>query len=183
MSKGADKVKTWRRKTKERMTAAMGGSCAICGYAKSQGALEFHHLDPAEKDFSFGSIRRNPKNWGAIVEELRKCVLLCCRCHREIHDGITELPTVLPVFDESLADYKALEREILRQDRMNICPICGIEKLKNQKTCSPGCAGANRYRFQWGDLATMRETMSNVQIAKSLGCSEAAVRKRLKQLG
>ena len=27
-------------------------------------------------------------SWARIVRELDKCVLLCCRCHREVHDGM-----------------------------------------------------------------------------------------------
>ncbi len=27
-------------------------------------------------------------SWEMIEKELKKCVLLCCRCHREVHDGL-----------------------------------------------------------------------------------------------
>jgi len=85
MSSRSEAVKKWRRNTKERIITAMGGKCACCGYNKCHDAMDLHHLNPNEKEFSFAAIRANPKNWDSIVQELRKCVLLCNRCHREIH--------------------------------------------------------------------------------------------------
>lgn len=61
-----------------------GGKCQICGYNRSEAALDFHHLDPLEKDFSISS---RMSSWKAIQPELDKCVLVCANCHREIHDG------------------------------------------------------------------------------------------------
>ena len=51
-------------------------------YDKCMSALEFHHLDPKEKDFS---ISTNIKSLDLIKKELDKCILLCANCHREEH--------------------------------------------------------------------------------------------------
>jgi len=68
-----------------------GGRCAICGYKKSLNALEFHHLDSSKKDFGI-SAKGHTRSWEQVKDELDKCVLLCSNCHREVHDGITQLP-------------------------------------------------------------------------------------------
>ncbi len=47
--------------------------------------MDFHHPDALEKDFSISS---KITSFAAIEAELRKCVLLCSRCHREVHDGL-----------------------------------------------------------------------------------------------
>jgi hypothetical protein len=60
-----------------------GGACKHCGYSKYYGALEFHHLDPNEKDFSWQKLRL--RSWDSITSELDKCILLCANCHREEH--------------------------------------------------------------------------------------------------
>ena len=62
-----------------------GGSCERCGYGESLSALEFHHVDPSQKDFGIGKQRRT-KFDEDIRKELDKCILLCANCHREEHE-------------------------------------------------------------------------------------------------
>lgn len=76
-------VKTFRQKNKERAVKYKGGKCVKCGYDKCIIALEFHHIDPKEKDFSPSSNMN--KSWEKIKLELDKCILVCSNCHREIH--------------------------------------------------------------------------------------------------
>lgn len=61
--------------------------CCICGYNKCKSALEFHHLDPKQKDFGI-SAKGYTRSWEKIKEELDKCIMVCANCHREIHDGL-----------------------------------------------------------------------------------------------
>jgi hypothetical protein len=60
-----------------------GGKCEKCGYNKCPDALEFHHLNPEEKDFEISSVRKY--DFALVQDELDKCVLLCSNCHREEH--------------------------------------------------------------------------------------------------
>jgi hypothetical protein len=180
MSYRSDAVKRWREKFKARIVAAFGGACACCGYKRCQDALQFHHLDPNEKDFRFGKIRANPRNWASILDELRKCVMLCANCHREVHRGITQVPDDAPRFDETFADYKALAS----QELMDNCPVCGNQKPKRQITCSLNCAGKKARRVDWDaiDLPDLLGKMSYMAIGEKLGVSDVAVRKRAKKL-
>ena len=50
-------------------------------------ALEFHHLDPSQKDFGISS-KGYTRSWDKVKEELDKCILVCSNCHREIHSGL-----------------------------------------------------------------------------------------------
>lgn len=67
-----------------------GVACAICGYARHQGALQFHHVDPSQKSFMISTAV------GVSLERFRaeasKCVLLCANCHFEVEGGVTPLP-------------------------------------------------------------------------------------------
>jgi hypothetical protein len=52
--------------------------------------LDFHHLDPKEKDYQIGSMAPN-LSWKSLKRELDKCVILCSNCHRKLHAGLLEL--------------------------------------------------------------------------------------------
>ena len=77
-------VKTHRHNVKEELVQYKGGKCEICGYNKCLGALDFHHLDPNQKDFAISNSNIY-KNLDKLKEEIDKCILVCANCHREIH--------------------------------------------------------------------------------------------------
>lgn len=73
-----------RRLIKKWALEYKGNHCELCGYNKCIDALEFHHLDPNQKDFSI-SDRDIKLDWEKIKNELDKCILICANCHRELH--------------------------------------------------------------------------------------------------
>lgn len=77
------RVKTARQNIKEKAVIYKGGKCSVCGYFKCSAALDFHHIDKRQKDFSIS--RYKVFSWDKIKSELDKCVLMCANCHREIH--------------------------------------------------------------------------------------------------
>ena len=87
----------WSREYKKaRMEKArqfLGGKCCLCGYDKCKSALEFHHTDGETKEF--GISNKINCSWDKILEELKKCVLVCSNCHREIHEGLIDVETLL----------------------------------------------------------------------------------------
>lgn len=63
-----------------------GGKCEICGYNKCEGALEFHHKNPLEKDIEISKWNFNyTQDINLFLKEVDKCMLLCANCHREQH--------------------------------------------------------------------------------------------------
>ena len=84
-------VKRRRQKLRDMARESKGGKCMLCGYNKCPSALDFHHRDPAKKDFSL-SVRGLTRSWEKIQKEIDKCVLICANCHREVHAGLTQLP-------------------------------------------------------------------------------------------
>ena len=65
----------------------LGNRCEKCGYNKCQSALDFHHLDPAIKEYAIGEINTN---FEKLLQEIKKCKLLCNRCHRELHYELSD---------------------------------------------------------------------------------------------
>jgi hypothetical protein len=58
--------------------------CSICGYNKNTAALQFHHLNPKEKDFEISS--NMCRKWKTIEQEIAKCIVVCANCHIELHN-------------------------------------------------------------------------------------------------
>jgi uncharacterized protein YerC len=81
-------VINWRKRTKLKLVEYMGGECQLCGYNKCVEALEFHHVNPAEKDFS---ISGKSLSFNRLKHEVDKCLMVCSNCHSEIHSGITKI--------------------------------------------------------------------------------------------
>lgn len=85
-----DHVIEYRRNRKKLLIKEHGGKCKICGYSKYFGALQFHHLDPKQKEFG---LAQNGKTLSLkrLRAEAIKCELLCANCHAEVEGGIVIL--------------------------------------------------------------------------------------------
>ena len=55
--------------------------CIICGET-NLACLDFHHLDPNEKEGSISKMISTPIK---LEKELKKCIVLCANCHRKLH--------------------------------------------------------------------------------------------------
>ena len=84
------RVSEWRRKVKRRLVEEAGGQCRLCGYAGCPAALQFHHIDPAEKTFAI-SREGVTRSFAEARKEASKCVLLCANCHAEVEAGYRTL--------------------------------------------------------------------------------------------
>lgn len=80
------KVIEWQRELKQKCVDLLGGKCVVCGYSNSAWGFDFHHTIPSEKEFQFSNGRS--KKFEAMEKELKKCILVCATCHREIHAGL-----------------------------------------------------------------------------------------------
>lgn len=77
--------RVWSAREKQKAVYYKGGRCVICGYSKYLAALDFHHLDPLVKEgYGTGALKAH-WSFERNKPELDKCILVCCRCHREIH--------------------------------------------------------------------------------------------------
>ena len=84
---GYEKRKQWVSSIKEQC------KCAKCGEKRSY-LLDFHHLDPTQKDNTIARLTSNSATRQRIQNEIDKCIVLCANCHREFHylehnNGIT----------------------------------------------------------------------------------------------
>ena len=176
-------VKDFRQRLKERAVYVLGDKCACCGYNKCIQALEFHHLDPNEKDFSFGS--NSNRSWADTRNEIKKCILVCANCHREIHYNLIDNSSLTSSFNEERA--KEIDKlvENIKSHKIYYCKNCGKEVYRGNEYC-PSCAAKLRRtveRPNREELKCLIRTMPFTQIGKRFGVSDNSIRKWCKAEG
>ncbi len=77
-------IETFKRNTKWWFDIKKGLKCERCGFSHP-AALDFHHKDPSQKQFELGGRNSYKKNEKKILEEMKKCEVLCSNCHRIEH--------------------------------------------------------------------------------------------------
>jgi len=65
-----------------------GKVCANCGFADPR-ALDFHHTNPENKIAEVSQLYSHRYSDKKILDEVKKCILLCANCHR-IEHSVTE---------------------------------------------------------------------------------------------
>lgn len=177
MSKTYHYVKAWRSRSKALLLKMFGERCIVCGYNNCSSALEFHHKDPSKKDFSISSY--DQLNWNKLVDEAKKCILVCCRCHREIHAGLVNIDNVEQRF------YEVSKPSV---ETKSPCNNCGTLKPLRQKFCSLQCARNSRPTIVLWNSIDLKQLLLVDQIGfeaigRLVGVSGTAVKKRAKKLG
>jgi hypothetical protein len=206
MSKSSEAVKLWRKRTKARINDALGGKCVCCGYDRFLNALECHHLDRSTKKFTVGSVRANSISWEAIVNELKKCVLLCSNCHREVEGGVLTIPSNAKRFDETFSNYEihfGTERRVTAATKGTIDTLLANRKYRKENTfclecgtqifggwrrkyCSRKCTSVGKTDdprvakdVLWKDVTTM-----NIEsVGRKYGVTGTAIKKWLRKYG
>lgn len=171
-----ENVKNSRDQRKLDMVYVMGEKCQLCGYHKDIHALKFHHLNPEEKELSFN--KANSCSWERVCNELKKSILLCANCHREVHSNLEDFD-----LESSYDDKKAQEitNRItqLRQHQVKYCPNCG-KIITSKATYCQDCAMIQKRVAERPDRDTLKNlirTTSFLQIGKKYNVSDNAVRK------
>ena len=74
-----------RKKNKEYIDSRKRIPCADCNGVFPEVCMDFHHINPNEKDQHYNNGQLKCWSMKRIVEELDKCVVLCANCHRIRH--------------------------------------------------------------------------------------------------
>ena len=163
----AYQAERWRER-KKKAVMLMGGKCSKCGYCKNYSALEFHHVDPSQKDFDFNTGRR--RSWDKLLVELKKCILLCSNCHKEEHHPDTILEGDAPQANVILN---------IGPKPTGKCLSCNTDVF-GTKYCSQTCFKNSRRKAKRPtreELEELIKTTPFLQIGKMYGVSDNAIRK------
>jgi hypothetical protein len=66
-------------------------------------ALDFHHINPDEKEFEIDIRKFSNTNLEDLQKEIDKCILLCANCHREEHNPsltMDNIPEIIKVAED-----------------------------------------------------------------------------------
>ena len=105
------KEKSRRRQFTSHYKQLAGGECVKCGYSKSQGALEFHHVNREEKEVKLSLLINQGSPHEIICLELDKCIMLCRNCHTEFEGGVwscefEKVKLGYKIKDDSIIEYQ-----------------------------------------------------------------------------
>lgn len=177
-------VINYRKRKKLELIYQSGGKCQLCGYNKCENALEFHHLYSEEKESSISTLLAQGK-YKEVLEEVKKCILVCSNCHKEIHhknynhelkvnDGRKEI-----LIDGILVNISWEEKEC------EYCKKIYYTIRKDQKFCSIKCYTLSQYKVKnrpsKEELQTLITEFSWTEIGRKYNVSDNAVRKWAKK--
>jgi len=84
---GSDPIRVRRQEKKQLIVHYLGG-CQVCRYDRSMRNLTFHHVKTKKLALTERAFQHS---WAVLMEEIKKCVLLCANHHGEVHDGLLEI--------------------------------------------------------------------------------------------
>lgn len=175
-------VSNYRRRRKHNLMSVFGSKCCLCGYDKVQDALEFHHINPEEKEYAIaknGTCHDLEKD----LAEIKKCILVCSNCHREIHKNLYSEEELREKqnYNEEIANQLRKDKENLLEKKEYYCISCG--KKLSGKTISNLCEICYKKTTRKIERPS-REELKNLirqkpftQIGLLYGVSDNAVRK------
>lgn len=124
---------------KMKLIMEFGGKCSVCGYNKNISALDFHHKESFTKSFQLDKRTLSNLSWDNILEEAKKCELLCSNCHREIHNPETTFDNTNLLISEF--ELKVTNKVLNTLESGSICPVCQsrFPKVSGKTYCSTEC--------------------------------------------
>lgn len=182
-------VKNHRKRRKELLVKLLGGSCSICKYDKCMSALEFHHVDPNQKEFSIGAARANPKSLESLINELNKCILVCSNCHKEIHARLVKQSLLNSIIEArnliKFESYIYLDKYIeSKKKKAYYCLDCKSTVWRKSTRC-PKCHSSSRETNDWNSESLQKDLLSEisaVKLGKKYNVSDKTIGKWRKRL-
>lgn len=161
---------------KTELIKMMGGKCCNCGYSKNYAALEFHHVNPDEKEFQLDARHLSNTSMIKIMEEAKKCILLCSNCHREIHSPNLNSDEISQINFNKKSLFE-------NKKKQTICPVCGksFDSVKGKIYCSAECRNSiKNYPSKEEVLKKYAELKSQEKTARYFGLTRKIIQKLLK---
>lgn len=177
----------YRVRRKFNLIQVCGAKCNLCGYDKLQDALDFHHINPDEKEYSISQNGRC-HDIKKDLNEVKKCILVCANCHREIHAGMHAEEELLEkkIYDEKKAQQLINAKEYLMTKTIYHCKKCGKElSNKNKSMLCEKCykESISQHIPSKNELKELLKQFNFCEIGRKYGVSDNTIRKWCKKYG
>lgn len=176
----------YRQRRKANLIKVCGNKCCLCGYDKIQSALEFHHINPEEKEYGIAA-SGICHDLETDFAEMKKCILVCANCHREIHNGLYSQEELKQkqFFDEEIINQLREDKKFKEQGVQLFCKECGtkITKDSNSGLCKTCYAKSTRKveHPSREELKQLIQQYNFTEIGRQFGVSDNSIRKWCKQ--
>ena len=177
INKNSEYVINFVKNRKQNLISVFGNKCCICGFNSYPEALDFHHVNPEEKEFPLSS--NVMKSLEKQLKEAKKCILVCANCHRGIHAGYIEIPkNYKDFFNQERANKLISINEEIKYGKKHYCCDCGKIISKDAVRCAE-CASKSSRVVNRPNREELKQLIRNkpfTQIAKQYGVSDNAIR-------
>ena len=166
--------------------------CNNCGYDACNDALEFHHINQSTKKFNISNGKASKFISFEVIEELKKCIILCANCHKLVHSDLNFFNSH---YEEIINKSNDLQYKKLLNlnDLMDLYSkgygVKEISKLlnKNESTISTALKRMGvppSFTFVNNDdiIRLHKEGLSNIEIATKLNRNKATIFRLMKKL-
>lgn len=86
-----ERLKLRRKERREWFDNITNGiKCVVCG-EEERICLDFHHTNPKDKDSTVTKLLNDFRSKERVLNEIKKCKVLCSNCHRKVHANIIKL--------------------------------------------------------------------------------------------
>lgn len=139
MNTSYDNQKLRGLKRRLELVKYLGGKCCRCGYDKSLSALEFHHRNPEEKEFSLDMRNIGGMKMDKLKEEADKCDLVCSNCHREIHYAHLNKENIEDTLNG--IEIEIVKKKAPKRKNKYVCEYCGkpFKAVTRKRFCCHEC--------------------------------------------
>lgn len=174
----SENVCNFVKNRKTNLISLFHNKCCICGFDKFQEALEFHHVNPTEKELSLAS--NVTISLDRQINEAKKCILVCANCHRGVYAGYYQVPeNYQELFDNKQAEYLLKMNKEIKEGKKHYCKRCG-KLLDYNTTYCVECGHIIQRVAERPDRDTLKQLIrqeSFVSIGKKYEVSDNAIRK------
>jgi hypothetical protein len=88
---------------REQVLRYIAPRCLICGFDEDVCAIDMHHLGKESKEANISSLvtavtfTPSLRNCSRLLDEASRCIPLCCRCHRMVHNSTRSAQDIRPL--------------------------------------------------------------------------------------